>query len=152
MTELVQATPQDAHIIALHRHRMFVDAGRADDAELHKMTVAFEQWVAEALELERYQGWFVKPEGVVVAGVGVLWLEWPPHPLDPEPVRGYLLNVYTAPEYRRQGLGRRLVQRVLDEAERRRVRVVALHATTAGRSLYEQLGFQVTNEMYRVQY
>ena len=43
-----------------------------------------------------------------VASAGLLILDWPPHPFDPEgELRGYLLNVYVEPEYRKRGLAHR---------------------------------------------
>jgi ribosomal protein S18 acetylase RimI-like enzyme len=79
-------------------------------------------------------------------------LDWPPHPLDPASChRGYLLNVYVEAEYRRRHLASRLIERALAEARSRRIRVVALHSTEAGRRLYENNGFRSTNEMFYVE-
>jgi ribosomal protein S18 acetylase RimI-like enzyme len=77
-----------------------------------------------------------------------LILDWPPHPFDPEgELRGYLLNVYVEPEYRKRGLAHQLVERSMAEARRRGIRVVTLHSSPAGRAIYERLGFRATNEM-----
>ena len=40
-----------------------------------------------------------------------------------------------------------LVERSMAEARRRRIRVVTLHSSQAGRPIYERLGFHATNEM-----
>jgi ribosomal protein S18 acetylase RimI-like enzyme len=49
-----------------------------------------------------------------VASAGLLILDWPPHPFDPEgELRGYLLNVYVEPEYRKRGLAHELVERCM---------------------------------------
>jgi ribosomal protein S18 acetylase RimI-like enzyme len=88
----------------------------------------------------------------VVAGAGLLLLDWPPHPLDPHSTqRGYLLNVYVEAEYRRRKLASHLIECVLAEARRRKIRVVALHSTDEGRPLYESTGFRQTNEMFYVE-
>lgn len=151
MYETRPASPGDAAIIAVHRHRMFVDMGRPDDANLAAMTAAFLPWVRDALERRTYLGVFATVADTVAAGAGLMLLDWPPHPHDPQPLRGYLLNVYTEPQHRRRGLARALVQAALDEARLRGIRVVALHASKEGRALYESLGFKATNEMYRVE-
>ena len=44
-----------------------------------------------------------------------------------------------------------LIELALAEARRRRIRVVALHSTDAGRALYESNGFRATNEMFYVE-
>lgn len=96
----------------------------------------------------KYLGWVGYEGGVPLASAGLLILDWPPHPFDPEgEQRAYLLNVYVDPEYRKQGIARGLVQTCTEEARRRGIRVVTLHASDAGRPLYEGLGFKATNEM-----
>lgn len=131
---------------------MFVDAGRRDDQILHVMAEAHEPWVAAAIADGRYVGWLTEDEGKVIAGAGLLLLDWPPHPLDPcSTQRGYLLNVYVEPEYRRRRLASNLIELALAEARRRGIRVVALHSTDEARRLYEANGFRTTNEMFYVE-
>lgn len=60
--------------------------------------------------------------------------------------RAHLMNVYTLPEYRRQGLSRALVQRLMDEARACGVTEISLDATEAGRPLYASLGFRPNEE------
>jgi GNAT superfamily N-acetyltransferase len=131
---------------------MFVDAGRRDDQLLEVMAQAHEPWVAQAIADGRYLGWLTEDDGVVVAGAGLLILEWPPHPLDPRSTtRAYLLNVYVEPDHRRRRLASDLIELALAEARRRGIRVVALHSTEEGRRLYESAGFRTTNEMFYVE-
>lgn len=54
---------------------------------------------------------------------------------------------YTHPDYRRQSLARRLMAAILDYCRVRKLRMISLPASSEGRSLYESLGFQQTNEM-----
>jgi len=64
----------------------------------------------------------------------------------PTGARAHLMNVYTLPEYRRQGLSRALVQRLMDEARARGVTEISLDSTEAGRPLYASLGFLPNKE------
>jgi GNAT superfamily N-acetyltransferase len=57
------------------------------------------------------------------------------------------MNVFTEPEYRRLGLARRLMVTMLDWLRQEKFGTVSLHASEYGRSLYESLGFEATNEM-----
>jgi GNAT superfamily N-acetyltransferase len=150
------ATPADSAIITHHRHRMFVDAGRADSQALKNMSSRFEPWVKDMLTNGKYFGWLTidddaKDGEKIVAGAGLLILDWPPHPLDAGCFRGYLLNVYVDPAYRRKKLGSQLVERALAEARQKNIRVVALHSTDEGRPMYEANGFRRTNEMFYVE-
>ena len=100
----------------------------------------------------KYFGWLTTDGDTVVAGAGLLLLDWPPHPLDPRSTqRGYLANVYVEPEYRRRKLASHLIEMALAEARRRKIRVVALHSTEEGQRLYESNGFRQTNEMFYVE-
>jgi ribosomal protein S18 acetylase RimI-like enzyme len=152
MLETRPATAADAAVLTHHRHRMFVDAGRRDNPVLHVMSQHFEPWVVRMINEGKYLGWLTEDEGKVVAGAGLLLLDWPPHPLDPHSTqRGYLLNVYVEPEYRRRKLASHLIEYALAEARRRKIRVVSLHSTDEGRALYESNGFRQTNEMFYVE-
>ncbi len=152
MLETRAATVEDAATITHHRRRMFVDAGRLDSPVLDVMAQNFEPWVKSMIAGGKYLGWLTQDEGRVVAGAGLLLLDWPPHPLDPHSTqRGYLLNVYVEPEYRRKRLASKLIELALAEARRRKIRVVALHSTEEGRPLYESTGFRRTNEMFYVE-
>lgn len=61
-------------------------------------------------------------------------------------VRGHIMGVYTVPEYRRQGIAKRLMQMIIDEARNRGVTELSLDATSDGAALYEQLGFKSNHE------
>jgi ribosomal protein S18 acetylase RimI-like enzyme len=143
----------DAAVITRHRRRMFVDAGRSDNRILDVMEEHFQPWVTQQLQSGSYMGWLALGEdGEVIGGSGLMILDWPPHPLDPTSShRGYLLNVYVEPEHRRKHIASHLIELALAEARRRRIRVVALHSTDAGRALYESNGFRATDEMFYVE-
>jgi GNAT superfamily N-acetyltransferase len=152
MLETRMATETDAKLIMHHRRSMFADARVGDDVVLDAMAPDFERWVAKMIREEKYFGWFALDGGRVVAGVGLLLLDWPPHPFDPHSTqRGYLLNVYVEPEFRRRKLASQLLEFAMAEARRRKVRVIALHATDKGRPVYENIGFRATNEMIYVE-
>jgi ribosomal protein S18 acetylase RimI-like enzyme len=152
MLETRMATAADVKVLTHHRRRMFVDAGRVDNQVLEIMSRNFEPWVIRMIEEGKYIGWLISEDQRVVAGAGLLLLDWPPHPLDPRSTqRGYLLNVYVEPDYRRKKLASQLIELALAEARRRKIRVVSLHSTEAGRRLYESNGFRDTNEMFYVE-
>ncbi len=61
---------------------------------------------------------------------------------------GYILNVYTLEEYRRQGLAKRLLSELINEAKELYVGKIYLNATDDGRKVYEKMNFEVlTREM-----
>nr|WP_293913170.1 GNAT family N-acetyltransferase [Deinococcus sp.] len=100
-------------------------------------------WVAGAMRRGSYLGWLAQEAGQVVAGAGLVLLDWGPTRGEPNPLRARLVNVYTEPAYRRRGLARQLVQTALNEAARLRIGTVTLGASAQASALYLALGFQV---------
>jgi GNAT superfamily N-acetyltransferase len=141
------ATEEDAALIAAHRRAMFADMGSSDTVRLETMEAEFTQWVREKLARKEYLGWFVVDGVAVVAGAGLWLMDWPPHIIGRGARRGNILNVYTAPDYRRRGLARRLMEAVLEWCRTNNIETVVLHASAEGRTLYATLGFEPTNEM-----
>ena len=137
----------DIDLICRHREEMFRDAGRSDDV-LTPMTERFREWVRPRLLDGSYFGYVVLDDGVPVAGIGLMLIDWPPHPEHPtHEKRGYVLNVYVEPDYRQRGLARELMRLAETEFVRRGVCFAVLHATEKGRSLYQELGWNGTTEM-----
>jgi GNAT superfamily N-acetyltransferase len=141
------ATVADAGLIAQHRRSMFVDSGQAEEAELQTMMENFVVWVRPRLSDGSYVGWIVEEDGRAVAGAGMWLMDFPPHWMDSEPIRAYLLNFYVDPAFRGQGLAYELLTTAVKDARRRGVKVVSLHASKFGKPLYERNGFEPTNEM-----
>lgn len=55
--------------------------------------------------------------------------------------RAHLMNVYTNSEYRRQGIGKKMVKLLIEEALSKGCTEISLDATDAGKPLYKALGF-----------
>lgn len=142
------ALPAEAGVIVAHRRAMFDEIHQRGRETLDEMDAAFGPWVSAHLERGDYLGWFaVTAAGEVVGGAGVWVMDWPPLPGHPGNRRANVLNVYVQPEFRRRGLARRLTQTAIDWCRQAGLGVVILHASAAGRPVYEALGFTPTNEM-----
>ena len=148
MLETRRATIADAELITRHRKAMFADMRDAPGSILEEMGQRFEPWVRRMLASDKYAGWVISDGDRDIASAGLLVLDWAPHFLDPTgEQRAYILNVFVDPEYRRRGLAQALMSECMDEARRREIRVVALHASQKGQPVYEKLGFTTSNEM-----
>jgi len=134
-------------MIAGQRRRMFAESGQADAETMGRMEENFVAWVRPRLADGSYLGWLMEEDGRVVAGAGLWLMDFPPHWMDAEPVRGYLLNFYTEPSHRGRGIAGQMLEMTVGEARRRGIGVVSLHASKFGRPIYERNGFAGTNEM-----
>ena len=143
-----RATFDDADALVAHRRAMFHEMGYGDEAALDAMAAAFRPWLLEKIDAGEYLAWVVQPSASsIAAGLGLWLMDWPPHMIGPGARRGNILNVYTRPDCRRQGLARRLMNVALDWCRENGIRAVILHSSKDGRPLYDSLGFRPTNEM-----
>jgi len=140
----------DLELICRHREMMFQEAGFAA-GPLRTMTAHFRTWLRPRLADGSYFGYLLIDAGRPVAGIGLMLIDWPPHPAHPtQDQRGYVLNVYVEPTHRRQGLAQQLMSVAEAEFARRGVGFAILHATEAGRPLYQRNGWHQTSEMSKV--
>jgi GNAT superfamily N-acetyltransferase len=127
---------------------MFEDMQEGTALDLERMAEATGPWLQRAMEKGSYRGWLAEDvDRNVVAGGGILISSWPAGPRDIRTQRAVILNVYVEPQCRRQGLARQLMSMMVRWLREEGFSSVALHASEAGRPLYQELGFQATNEM-----
>lgn len=137
----------DLELLCRHRERMFIEAGH-DRPAVAEMTAHFRPWVRVRLEEGRYFGIVVEFSGMPVASIGLMIIEWPPHPLHPQvPFRGYVLNLFVEPDHRDEGLARSLMHQADAAFAARGIEFCVLHSTKDGRPMYEKLGWTPTSEM-----
>lgn len=142
-----QATLEDIPELLRHRRGMYEDMGYDDPEALLAMVSTCQPYLAAALASGTLHGWLTCAGGKAVAGGFILVSPWPSHPYDGQCRRATILNMYTDPEFRRQGIARRLMQTMIDWCRKEGFVNVDLHASHKGRPLYESLGFKPTNEM-----
>lgn len=148
--QIRMASSEDAAIIAHHRNQMFADMGHGTAQSRTQMDMNFDIWLRQQIEAEAYLGWFACDGEAVIAGVGMWLIDWIPG-IDGFAGRlPYLLNVYTEPDYRKQGLARCLVNESIRYCREHGYPKMRLHASIYGRPLYEQFGFVDNNEMQLV--
>ena len=143
-----EATSADIDIVLHHRRSMFYDMGYHDDAMLSAMLSTSRPFFAERLGDGRFHAWLVENgDHDVIAGGGLLILDYPSSARDPLPRRALIVNVYTEAAYRRKGIARQVMLTMIDWCRNQGFGSVVLHASDDGRPLYEHLGFTQTNEM-----
>jgi ribosomal protein S18 acetylase RimI-like enzyme len=139
--------PLDVEMICSHRHDMFLEAG-GNPEQLRVMTEHFRPWLEERLVDGRYYGFKLLDGDQPVAAIGLMSIDWPPHPSHPtQDKRGYVLNVFVQPAYRRRGLASALMKAADVEFARRGITFAVLHATETGKPVYEKTGWAGTSEM-----
>lgn len=125
--------PGDFERVALH------GCFREDDVARRP---AYAVWVKRRIEAGTYLGRFAIENDVVVSGAGAVLLDWGPTRANPSGTMARIVNVYTEPAWRREGLARRLLEALLADCEHRGFRAFNLGTTDEARGLYGTLGFR----------
>jgi len=152
------ASRADLDVISDHRARMFADMGELPPEKFESFRAQSKEALRSMLEHDQYVGWLVSPQNApekIVAGAGVTLRRVAPHPQQNSTgqfdiVSGrqaIIQNVYTDPEWRRQGVGTLLMKEIIAWSEKTGIASLVLHASEEGRPLYEKLGFVTTTEM-----
>jgi GNAT superfamily N-acetyltransferase len=141
------ATQTDIPEILRHRLAMYEAMDYKDTSALSAMLATTEPYLSSAVANGSFRSWLALDETRIVGGGAILINPWPSHPYDLECRRATILNVYVYPEFRRQGIARRLMDTMIDWCRKEGFAAVYLHASKDGKPLYEKLGFEPTTEM-----
>jgi len=147
-----KATNADIREITRLRRQMReeVAAARGWSFVSEEMAVMEEAYIPFArahLKDGTMKAWVIEAQGQIVACGALLILHYPPYPGEPKGRVARLSSMYTLPEYRRKGLARRIALKAIDYCKAQGIKRLALGASTAGKPLYESLGFRPTSEM-----
>ncbi len=127
---------------------MFEAMGCDDPAQLDAADAAAAAYFAEAIPAGRFHGWLaVASTGLAASSGGVVIDQHPPGPGNLSGQIGYIMNLVTAPRYRRRGIAHRIMQAMLKWLAEQGIQQAVLHTTEMGQPLYEELGFVTSNEM-----
>jgi GNAT superfamily N-acetyltransferase len=142
-----EGTIADIPEIVRQRRRMCEDMNYTDAKALSTMAALTADYLIKAIPEGSFHSWLACDNGRVIAGGAIVITPWPAHAYDLECRRATILNVYTAPEYRRRGIARQIMETMIAWCKQESFARVSLHASEQGRHLYESLGFVDSNEM-----
>lgn len=92
--------------------------------------------------------WFVEMDGKTIGVASMCVFCRIPYFQNPVGLEGYILNVYTLPEYRKCGIATKLVKEIIDFSRKGSIKRLWLNSSDAGRNIYKSLGFiEKENEM-----
>lgn len=96
--------------------------------------------------------WIALSGNGIVATSGLSFYTVPPGMTNPSGRVAYVMNMYTIPAFRRQGIAAELFRRSVQEAELLGCRKVELHATAMGIGIYRKQGFKEQTAVAMVKY
>ena len=140
--EYKRATLADLDILVETRAEVLRAANRLDaSADMTQVERETRAYYRSALADGTHTAYLVFDGDLFVGAGGVSYYSVMPTYHNPTGQKAYIMNMYTRPAYRRQGIARRTLDLLVRDAESRGVRAISLEATEMGRPLYEAYGF-----------
>jgi len=102
---------------------------------------ATKNYLETEISNHNFVSYIAKNDEEVVSVSGVSFFKRPPYLENLQGVEAYILNMYTLPSHRNQGLARQLLEKCIEECKRRDVKRIWLHASKDGEPLYKSMGF-----------
>lgn len=81
-------------------------------------------------------------DGRIVGCGGICYQSEMPSPDNPSGTCGHLMNVFALPRLRGRGIGRRVVEFLVDDARSRKTDKIYLESSEVARPLYHSIGFR----------
>ena len=142
--EIRIADKQDIDLMMSSRLEMLKEVNSLDADYRHS-----ESFVEESRRyfLEGDQATILALDGKKVIGCATIcYFTIMPTFSHPTGKRAHLMNVYTAKEYRGQGIGKKMVNMLINDAWNQGATEISLDATESGRPLYKKCGFEDSGE------
>ncbi|MGE1115157.1 GNAT family N-acetyltransferase [Priestia aryabhattai] len=102
---------------------------------------ATKNYLETEISNHNFVSYIAKNDEEVVSISGVSFFKRPPYLENLQGVEAYILNMYTLPSHRNQGLARQLLEKCIEECKKRDVKRIWLHASKDGEPLYKSMGF-----------
>lgn len=138
------ATLDDLEWIIDLRKQLLIEEGQIVSFNIDEELKTFFE---NQLTSHQYVQWLVEEDNNVIATGAIQFISFPPSYFNPTGIRGYILNMYTHPDYRGKGIAKQLVNQLLKEAQRRKVQHIFLISSEMGKPLYKKIGFK-ENDIY----
>lgn len=114
----------------------------SENEDMQNLCLANREYYLKSIPSGHHVAVFAQMDGVAVGCGGLCLYQEMPSPDNPSGQCAYLMNIYTREEYRGQGIGKTVVEWLVDYAKERGVTKIYLEASDCARALYESVGFR----------
>ena len=132
-------TEKDLDTFIRMRITQLREEGATEDLDL---VPALQDYYSRHLADGTFVSWLALDGGRIIGTSGMSFVEKPPYFGCPTGRIGLLSSMYTDPDYRRQGIAKELLRRVLEEAREYGCGCVQITASDMGVLLYTDFGFK----------
>jgi ribosomal protein S18 acetylase RimI-like enzyme len=146
MFTIRRATLEDMETLIQLRIALLQASGNIqNEAEKETVAQANRAYFVRTLPTGGFLAWVAEVDSQIVGCGGLIFLERPPMNGNLAGQEAYILNIYTLPAWRAQGVATALFQTILAFLKEAGIKRIWLHASEAGRRIYEKHGFTATH-------
>ena len=113
----------------------------SDDVDMSLVEKESYEYYKSALETGEHIAYLVYDNETFIGAGGVSFYQVMPTYHNPTGKKAYIMNMYTASEYRRQGIAFHTLDLLVKDVRKQGISQITLEATEMGRPLYEKYGF-----------
>lgn len=148
-----KAAAEDIEILTKTRITVLKAANKLDEkTDMSMVERESRIYYERALKEGIHTAYLVFDGDQFVGAGGVSYYQVMPTFHNPSGKKAYIMNMYTHPDYRRQGIAYHTLDLLVADAKEKGIEQITLEATRMGRPLYEKYGFvKMGNEMELVQ-
>jgi GNAT superfamily N-acetyltransferase len=138
--------PDDIDLLVKYRMMFLKELQKpADKNDIILLEKSLVSYFSRSLQDNTFIAWIAEYENKPVSFGGMVVQHIPGHFTFISGRQGYILNMYTLPEYRGKGLSTSLLHKLLEEAKSCGLTKVYLHATNDGINIYKKAGFRASS-------
>ena len=136
------ATLNDLDLLTTSRIEVLRAANKLDaSTDMANVEKESYNYYKNALEDNTHYAILVMEDDKFIGAGGVSFYSVMPTYHNPSGKKAYIMNMYTAPDYRRQGIAYKTLDMLVKVSKERGINQISLEATEMGRPLYEKYGF-----------
>lgn len=137
--EYRKATAEDTEAVAKMRIDQLRSEGGDTSADLMPQLI---DYYTRHFADGTFRAWLCESDGVVIGGCGASFVEKPPYFENPTGRLALISGMYVDPSFRKRGIAKTLLQKVVAEAEQYGCKSVQVTSSRMGVPLYRSVGFE----------
>ena len=142
MINFRKANINDIDDLAKIRSIFIMEVTGCSEIERNKLEITNKIYFEAALADDSFVAWIAIDNDEIIATSGLSFSITPPSLDSLNGKVAYIMNMFTFPNHRKQGIAMKLLEKIVEEAKNRGYNKITLNSTDMGKPLYEKYGFK----------